>query len=91
MTPPPLPAEPLNRDELLADFKKLLRELMGEVHPDEGPKKGNGHDGQEIWPRAVGVFSSKREHPYGLPSKDKENILKSSCGSTRFLQGFTPS
>jgi transcriptional regulator with XRE-family HTH domain len=46
-TPPPPPAEPLNRDELLADFKKVLREMMGEGRPGEDPKKGNGHDGKE--------------------------------------------
>jgi transcriptional regulator with XRE-family HTH domain len=45
--PPPPPAEPLNRDELLADFKKVLREMMSESRPGEGPKKGNGHDGKE--------------------------------------------
>jgi transcriptional regulator with XRE-family HTH domain len=45
-TPPP-PAEPLNRDELLADVKKVLREMMSESRPGEGPKKGNGHDGKE--------------------------------------------
>jgi transcriptional regulator with XRE-family HTH domain len=45
--PPPPPAEPLSRDELLADFKKLLREMMSESRPDEGPRKGNGHEGQE--------------------------------------------
>ena len=38
------PAEPLSRDELLEDFKKLLREMMGEPRP-EGPRKGNGHEG----------------------------------------------
>jgi len=46
-TPPPSPAEPVSRDELLADFKKLLREMMSESRPGEGPKKGNGHEGQE--------------------------------------------
>jgi len=46
-TLPPSPAEPLSRDELLADFKKLLREMMGEGNPGEGPKKGNGHNGKE--------------------------------------------
>jgi transcriptional regulator with XRE-family HTH domain len=45
--PAPPPVEPLSRDELLADFKKVLREIMGESRPGEGPKKGNGHDGQE--------------------------------------------
>jgi transcriptional regulator with XRE-family HTH domain len=45
--PPPPPAEPLNRDELLADFKKVLREIMGESRPGESPRKGNGHEGQE--------------------------------------------
>ena len=44
-TPPP--AEPLNRDELLADFKKLLRDLMSENRPGEDPKKGNGQKGEE--------------------------------------------
>jgi transcriptional regulator with XRE-family HTH domain len=43
----PPPPEPLNRDELLADFKKVLREMMSEAQSGEGPKKGNGHDGQE--------------------------------------------
>jgi transcriptional regulator with XRE-family HTH domain len=45
--PPPPLAEPLNRDELLADFRKMLRELMATSGPDEGPKKGNGHNGQD--------------------------------------------
>jgi transcriptional regulator with XRE-family HTH domain len=45
--PPPAPVEPLNRDELLADFKKVLREIMGESRPAEGPNRGNGHDGKE--------------------------------------------
>lgn len=40
--PPPPPAEPLNRDELLADFRKVLREIMGESRPGEDPKKDNG-------------------------------------------------
>ena len=46
-TPPQPPAEPLSREELLADFKKMLREMMGENRPGEGPKKGNGHNGQD--------------------------------------------
>ncbi len=45
--PPPPPAESLNRDELLADFKKMLRDLMSESRPAEAPKKGNGNTGQE--------------------------------------------
>jgi transcriptional regulator with XRE-family HTH domain len=46
--PPPTPAEPLSRDELLADFRKLLREMMGEGRTGgEDPKKGNGHNGQD--------------------------------------------
>lgn len=44
---PPPPVEPLNRDELLADFKKMLRDLMTEGKPAEAPKKGNGHTGGE--------------------------------------------
>ena len=44
-TPSPPPAEPLSREELLADFKKLLREMMAESRPGEDPKKGNGHEG----------------------------------------------
>lgn len=44
---PPPPAEPLSRDELLADFKKLLREMMSEGRPGEDPKKGNGQEGKE--------------------------------------------
>jgi transcriptional regulator with XRE-family HTH domain len=44
---PPPAVEPLSREELLADFKKLLREIMGENRPGEGPKKGNGHNGQD--------------------------------------------
>ena len=36
----PPPAAPLSRDELLADFKKLLREMMSEGRPGEDPKKG---------------------------------------------------
>ncbi|HEY4592118.1 MAG TPA: helix-turn-helix transcriptional regulator [Thermoanaerobaculia bacterium] len=47
-TPPPPPAEPLSRDELLADFKKLLREMMSEGRPSgEDPRKGDGHEGRE--------------------------------------------
>ena len=46
-TPPPPPAESLNRGELLADFKKMLRDLMSESRPAEAPKKGNGQTGQE--------------------------------------------
>jgi transcriptional regulator with XRE-family HTH domain len=46
-TPPPPPAEPPSRDELLADFKKLLREMMSEGRPGEDPKKGNGHEDRE--------------------------------------------
>ena len=45
--PPPPPAEPRSRDELLADFRKVLREMMGEGRPDDSPKKGNGQDSQE--------------------------------------------
>ena len=46
--PPPPPAEPLSRDELLADFKKVLREMMSEGRlGGEDPGKGNGHEGQE--------------------------------------------
>jgi transcriptional regulator with XRE-family HTH domain len=45
--PPPVPVEPLNREELLSDFKRMLREIMDESRPDEGPKKGNGHNGHE--------------------------------------------
>ena len=45
--PPPPLVEPLNREELLADFKKLLREIMSESRSGEDPRKGNGHNGQE--------------------------------------------
>jgi transcriptional regulator with XRE-family HTH domain len=40
----PGPVEPLNREELLADFKNMLREIMGESHSGESPKKSNGHN-----------------------------------------------
>ena len=44
----PSQAEPPSRDELLADFKKLLREMMAESRPGgEDPRKGDGHEGQE--------------------------------------------
>ena len=46
-TPPAAPAEPPSREEMLADFKKMLREMMGEPRPGDGPKKGNGHDAKE--------------------------------------------
>ena len=45
--PLPVPVEPLNREELLSDFKRMLREIMAESRPGEGPKKGNGHNGHE--------------------------------------------
>jgi transcriptional regulator with XRE-family HTH domain len=38
------PSEPFDRDTLIADLKKVVREIFAEAGNDPGPKSGNGGD-----------------------------------------------
>lgn len=44
--PEPSPrAEPMSREELVEDLRKVVREMMSELRPgEEGPKAGKGHE-----------------------------------------------